>query len=61
MIYFNSNRIDVYCKIINSYLEIELFGDQQIDIGDQIQFYMPKYLFREQYQKCIEVFTDLYE
>lgn len=61
MIYFNSERIKIYCKIIHSYLEVELFGDQEIDIGDEIEYYMPKYLFREQYQKCIDVFTDLYE
>lgn len=61
MIYFNTSRMDIYCKIIHSYLEGEVFGDPQVDVGDTIEFYMPKYLFREQYQRCIEVFEDLYE
>ena len=61
MIQFNTNRSKIYCKIIHNYLEAEIFGDSEIDIGDVIEDYMPKYLFREQYQKCVEVFRDLYE
>lgn len=60
MIILNTHRFEIYCKIIHSYLEGEIFGDSEVDIGDVIESYMPKYLFREQYQKCIEVFKDLY-
>lgn len=61
MIYFNTNRMLIYCKIIHNYLEAEIFGDPDNDIGDTIECYMPKYLFREQYEKCIDVFEDIYE
>lgn len=61
MIYLNTSRSIIYCKIIHNYLEGEVFGDPEIDIGDQIEFYFPKYLFREQYSKCVETFQDLYE
>ena len=61
MIILNTHKSEIYCKIIHNYLEVELFGDSEIDIGDTIESYMPKYLFREQYKKCIEVFKDLYK
>ncbi len=61
MIYLNTSRSIVYCKIIHVYLEIEIFGDPEIDIGDQIEYCFPKYLYREQYSKCVETFKDLYE
>lgn len=60
MINLNTSRSVIYCKIIHNYLEGEIFGDSEIDIGDMIECYMPKYLFREQYQKCLDVFKDLY-
>lgn len=60
MINLNTPRSIIYCKIIHNYLEGEIFGDPEIDIGDLIECYMPKYLFREQYQKCLDVFEDLY-
>ena len=61
MIDFNNSRSIIYGKIIHNYLEAELFGDSDIDVGDMIEYYFPKYLYREQYQKCISVFEDLYE
>lgn len=61
MIILNTYRSKIYCKIIHNYLEGEIFGDPDIDIGDMIEDCIPKYLFREQYQRCIEVFEDLYE
>ena len=61
MIIFNTYRMEVYCKIIHSYLETEIFGNSEIDIGDAIETFIPKYLFREQYQRCIEVVKELYE
>ncbi|MBR3613614.1 MAG: hypothetical protein IKL55_00340 [Clostridia bacterium] len=60
MICFNTQRSIIYNKIIHNYLEIELFGDPEIDAGEMIECYMPTYLYREQYEKCIEVFEDLY-
>ena len=61
MIDFNCSRSTIYGKIIHNYLEAELFGDPDINVGDMIEYYFPKYLYREQYQKCISVFEDLYE
>ena len=61
MICFNTCRNELYNKIIHNYLEVEIFGDPENDIGDCIEYCVPKYLYREQYFKCIEVFTDLYE
>lgn len=61
MIYFDNYRCEIYNKIIHRYLEIEVFGNGNSNVGDKIELYMPKYLYREQYQKCIEIFTDLYE
>lgn len=61
MISFNTNKDKIYNKIIHKYLERELFGNPMIDVGDRIENYFPKYLYREQYQRCFEVFEDLYE
>lgn len=61
MINFNSKRGKLYCKIIHNYLEVEIFSYETDDMGDIIENYMPKYLFREQYTKCVKVFNDLYQ
>lgn len=53
--------MEIYCKIIHSYLEVEIFGDSENDVGDAIEAFIPKYLFREQYQKCVEIVRDIYE
>ncbi len=53
MILFNTNHLKVYNYIIHHFLEVEIFnGDKDIDIGDKLEIILPKYLFREQYQKC---------
>ena len=41
-------------------MEAEIFDDDE-DIGDKIEDFIPKYLFREQYRKCIRVFNELYQ
>lgn len=64
MIYFNTSRLVVYNKIIHLYLEVEIFGDPDLDLGDRIEDFVPtefKYLFREQYTRYVEVFKELYE
>lgn len=61
MICFNTFRNKLYNKIIHNYLDIEIFGDLDVDVGERIEDYLPKYLYREQYFKCIEVYRDLYE
>lgn len=61
MICFNTERNAIYNKIIHSYLEVELFGDLRNDISEEIECYWPRYLYREQGQKCTEVFEDLYQ
>lgn len=63
MIDFNTEKAEIYNKIIHNYLNIELYEDNEDsekDIGDIIEIYMPQYLFREQYERCIEVFEELY-
>lgn len=62
MILFNTQFSQVYNTIIHNFLEIEIFNnDPDIDVGDIIEKLMPKYLFREQYKKCIKTFEDLFE
>lgn len=61
MIYFNTREFDLYNKIIHNFLEAEVFGDPYLDIGDIIENFFPKYLYREQYAKCIKTFQELYE
>ena len=61
MINFNTDKNEIYGKIIHSYLDVNIYGDPDIDVGDVIEEYFPKYLFREQYQRCLQVFEELYE
>lgn len=59
MILLNSEHFKLYNKIINNFLEIEIFDCD--DLGDAIECLFPKYLFREQYKKCVNTFKELYE
>lgn len=61
MILFPNGDVKLYNYIIHNLLEIELYSDDSYDIGDQIEDFMPKYLFREQYAKCVKTFDELYE
>ncbi|MBU7320344.1 hypothetical protein [Paenibacillus oleatilyticus] len=61
MILFNTNHLKVYNYIVHHFLEIEIFNvDAYIDIGDKLELILPKYLFREQYHKCIKIFEELF-
>lgn len=60
MIIFQTPHQELYNYIIHTFLEIEIFNDDE-DIGDKIEELIPKYLFREQYHKCISVFKELYQ
>ncbi|MEK4273187.1 hypothetical protein [Paenibacillus sp. FSL R7-0026] len=60
MILFNTNHVKVYNYIINHFLKIEIYNDDSDgDIGDKLEIILPKYLFREQYQKCKVIFEEL--
>lgn len=61
MICFNARESNLYNEIIHVFLETEVFGDPDLDIGDIVEDYFPKYLYREQYAKCIQIFQELYE
>ncbi|WP_217559976.1 hypothetical protein [Paenibacillus sp. GbtcB18] len=61
MLLFNTNHLKVYNYIIHHFLQIEIFNeDDYIDIGDKLEIILPKYLFREQYHKCIKIFEELF-
>ena len=67
MILFNTTHIETYNYIIHHFLQLEIFeGLEEIDkiddmdIGDQIENLLPKYLFREQYQNCVKVYRQLF-
>lgn len=59
MIYFNTEHIDAYNYIIHRFLELEVFKNDS-DLENMINLILPKYLRREQYQKCEQAFKDLY-
>lgn len=61
MIIFQTEHMELYNHIVHTFLDINLFGDPDIDKDDIIEDYYPKYLFREQYFKCIKTFEELYE
>ena len=61
MICFNTRYMELYNQIIHNFLEIDVFDDEYIDIGDIIEDIVPKYLYREQYSKCEKVLKELYE
>jgi hypothetical protein len=60
MILFNTHNFKTYNYLIHHFLKIEIFiNDEDGDIGDKLEMILPKYLFREQYQKCIIIFEEL--
>lgn len=60
MILFNTHHFKTYNYLIHHFLSIEIFNnDEDEDIGDKLEMILPKYLFREQYQKCILIFEEL--
>ncbi|MFZ7103080.1 MAG: hypothetical protein ACOWWO_10580 [Peptococcaceae bacterium] len=61
MIFFNTGHLELYNYIIHHFLEIEIFNeDEYIEIGDKLEIILPKYLFREQYHKCLKTFEELF-
>ena len=67
MIVFPTEHLELYNYIVHIFLEKEIFDDNaniehitDMYIGDMIEGFIPKYLFREQYSKCIEIFKELY-
>ena len=61
MILFESQFNGLYNYIIHNFLEIEAFGDEDVDPGDILEDILPKYLYREQYKKCLKKFEELYD
>jgi hypothetical protein len=59
--------MELFNRVIHLFLESEIFGgelnieatDKEI-VSDEIENLLPKYLFREQYHKCLQVFEELY-
>lgn len=45
--------------IIHDFLEIEIFGIEDEEAISDIIY--PKYLYREQYNKCIKILKELYQ
>lgn len=42
-------------------IEVETAEEANEDVGDLLECFVPKYLYREQYRKCCKVFNDLLE
>lgn len=67
MILFDTVHIKTYNYIIHHFLQLEIFKDLEtiddmddMDIGDQIEDLLPRYLFREQYKKCVTIYRQLF-
>ena len=59
MIIFQTQHQYFYNKVIHNLLEVFIFNDKS-NVDDEIEKYMPKYLYREQFQKCVKTFNDLF-
>lgn len=59
MILFQTPHQKAFNYIIHHFLEVEVFNDET-DLGDIIEELLPKYLYREQYAKCVKVFQELF-
>lgn len=59
MIVFPTKNHEVYNYIIHHFLKVEVY-DGCSEIGDIIEMILPKYLYREQYKKCVKVLEELY-
>lgn len=67
MIVFQTKDIEIYNYIVHEFLKVEIFGGKDkiemvdnMSIADRIEDILPKYLFREQYSKCLKVFKELF-
>lgn len=62
MILFNIKHFELYNYIIHDFLKIEIFGiEDEEAISDMAECIYPKYLYREQYNKCIKILKELYQ
>lgn len=59
MILFETCHQDAYNYVLHNFLKIEIFNEET-DIGDIIEEILPKYLYREQYHKCVKTLEELY-
>lgn len=59
MIIFQTEHQELYNHIIHRFLAIRMFNGEE-DLGDIIEMLLPKYLYREQYSKCVKVFKELF-
>lgn len=59
MLIFQTEHQELYNYIIHNFLLIEVFNEYT-DVGDVIEDLLPKYLYREQYRKCVTVFEELF-
>ncbi|MBC2872173.1 hypothetical protein H7271_11295 [Bittarella massiliensis] len=67
MILFDTMHIETYNYIVHHFLQLEIFEGREtidnvddMDIGDQIEGLLPKYLFREQYKNCVKAYRELF-
>ncbi|CQR52528.1 hypothetical protein [Paenibacillus riograndensis] len=59
MILFATYHQEAYNCIFHHFLKLEIFNGQT-DVGDIIEEILPKYLYREQYHKCVKTIEELY-
>lgn len=59
MILFQTYHQKFYNYVLHHFLMVEVFN-KEVDIGDVIEEILPKYLYREQYHKCVKTFEELY-
>ncbi|MEK5468011.1 hypothetical protein MKY64_23660 [Paenibacillus sp. FSL R7-0210] len=59
MILFETHHQEAYNCILHNFLKTAIFNGKT-DIGDIIEEILPKYLYREQYQKCVKTIEELY-
>lgn len=59
MLIFQTEHQELYNHIIHNFLLIEVFNEET-DVGDVLEDLLPKYLFREQYCKCVEALEEIF-
>ncbi|RUT30492.1 hypothetical protein EJP77_11680 [Paenibacillus zeisoli] len=59
MILFATYHQEAYNCILHHFFEVEIFNEET-DLGDIIEEMLPKYLYREQYHKCVKTLEELY-
>lgn len=61
MILFNVEGCTIYNQILHTFLEMEIYGDDEADVDDYVEYVFPKYLYREQFLKCKKTLNEIYE